>query len=61
MAKMGDWKSPTCSDAACVEVMKLPTGDRWFRTSRYKSTIVPILYEEWKTFLNAVKAGEFDE
>lgn len=54
-------KASRCDSAGCVEVADLIDGSRAVRDS--KNPAQPALVftaQEWRTFVAAVKAGEFD-
>lgn len=52
--------SSYCTAGACVEVRSRGDGDVELRSSRDVSVIVTFTAVEWRSFLDGVKAGEFD-
>lgn len=51
-------KSSFCADASCVEVMKTDAGV-WVQNPEGGS-MIGFTFEEWRAFVQGVKAGEFD-
>jgi hypothetical protein len=60
-AAEGDWrKARTCATNECVEVACSETGVR-LRNSASPHGEVTATSAEWRAFVHAVKAGEFDD
>lgn len=57
---MTDWQQPgACADSACVEVLN--DDDRVLvRSSLNRERVTEFTRDEWETFLDGVKRGEFD-
>lgn len=57
---MIEWKkAAACADAACVEV-KIKTQQVRVRNSEFTQAELGFTYEQWREFVQMVKAGEFD-
>ena len=60
-AAEGDWrKARICAANECVEVACSETGVR-LRNSASPRSVVTATSAEWRAFVHAVKAGEFDD
>jgi hypothetical protein len=55
------WRSTRCSASSCVEVADLGDG-KAIRDGKYgaSSPILVFVADEWRAFIEGVKAGEFD-
>jgi hypothetical protein len=57
------WRSASrCADSLCLEVSVLPGGDVALRNSLTPDLVPTVVTpREWRVFVEAVKAGEFDD
>jgi hypothetical protein len=57
----GGWRRPQgCDSSACPEVYVSPLGDVLIRNTTRKDELVTFPAGDWRSFVRAVKAGEFD-
>jgi hypothetical protein len=55
---MTEWQRPECTDTNCAEVKV--EGDRVYVRSSLNHQLVTFAKDEWDTFKEAIKNGEFD-
>jgi hypothetical protein len=54
-----EWRRPQCEASACIEVLE-QYGSIVVRSSKRPEEMVVFDSDEWGTFIEAVKQGEFD-
>jgi len=55
------WRSTRCSASSCVEIADLPDG-KAIRDGKYGASSPILVFggDEWRAFVEGIKAGEFD-
>lgn len=54
------WKTTPCDSSACVQVHDDPANMFVLLRTTWLDMPVPIIRDEWKAFVQAVKDGKFD-
>ena len=53
-------RSRSCSDAACVEVMRVNDGPVFLRSSLNPEAVLRFTADEWSAFRTGMSRGDFD-
>ncbi len=57
---MSDWRTPARCDSSACAAVRIGLTDVAVRNTDRPDVSVVFTYEEWRAFVTAAKAGEFD-